>query len=344
MSHVLKVPVMSETPMRWTADALLSCCRTAYFDERLAAPGGDGYALLDLDRVVDSATREELMPLLSLLPCPVIAFGNADSLLAAHADVHVGSFAEAMLLSSKITRAPGAALVLVQLLRALPAMSLERALEIESLAYATLQGGVEHRAWLGTRDVCKTPVGGLSDPLVLTRCGDHLEIRLNRPAGNNAISLALRDALVESLQLVASDNTIRTCVLAGNGKCFSVGGELEEFGGTPDTLSAHLVRTARSPARWLARSSTRIHARLHGACIGAGIELPAFAARVVARRDAFFQLPELKMGLIPGAGGCVSIPRRIGRQRCAWLVLSGRRINAMQALAWGLVDEVVEEL
>ena len=57
-----------------------------------------------------------------------------------------------------------------------------------------------------------------------------------------------------------------------------------------------------------------------------------------AAPGAFFQLPELGMGLVPGAGGTVSLPRRIGRQRTAWLALSGERIDAETALAWGLVD------
>ena len=79
---------------------------------------------------------------------------------------------------------------------------------------------------------------------------------------------------------------------------------------------------------------------MQGACIGAGIELPAFAGRLVADPNAFFELPELSMGLVPGAGGTASIPRRIGRQRTAWLGLTRRRISASQALDWGLVDEI----
>jgi enoyl-CoA hydratase/carnithine racemase len=70
------------------------------------------------------------------------------------------------------------------------------------------------------------------------------------------------------------------------------------------------------------------------------VELPAFAGRVAARADATFWLPELALGLCPGAGGTVSLPRRIGRQRTAWLALSGRAIDARTALDWGLVDEV----
>jgi enoyl-CoA hydratase/carnithine racemase len=79
---------------------------------------------------------------------------------------------------------------------------------------------------------------------------------------------------------------------------------------------------------------------VHGACVGAGVELPAFAGRVVARPDARFRLPEVAMGLVPGAGGTVSIPRRIGRQATALLALTGDTIDAPTALALGLVDEI----
>jgi enoyl-CoA hydratase/carnithine racemase len=79
---------------------------------------------------------------------------------------------------------------------------------------------------------------------------------------------------------------------------------------------------------------------VQGACVGAGLEMAAFAARLIATPEAWFQLPELAMGLIPGAGGCVSVPRRIGRQRAALMFLSGRRINAATALRWGLIDAI----
>ena len=81
--------------------------------------------------------------------------------------------------------------------------------------------------------------------------------------------------------------------------------------------------------------------QVHGACIGAGVELSAFARTVVADPTAFFRLPEVAMGLIPGAGGTVSLPRRIGRQRAAHLAISGNVLEVPTAEGWGLVDRVV---
>ena len=80
--------------------------------------------------------------------------------------------------------------------------------------------------------------------------------------------------------------------------------------------------------------------RLHRACIGAGIELPAFAGTVLAAPDARVRLPEVAMGLVPGAGGTVSLPRRIGRHRTCWLGVTGAELDAEAALAWGLVDRI----
>jgi enoyl-CoA hydratase/carnithine racemase len=75
---------------------------------------------------------------------------------------------------------------------------------------------------------------------------------------------------------------------------------------------------------------------------GAGVEIPTFGHRVTATRNTFFQLPEIRFGLIPGAGGCVSIPARIGRQRAAYMALSAKKINAATALQWGLIDAIVD--
>ena len=88
----------------------------------------------------------------------------------------------------------------------------------------------------------------------------------------------------------------------------------------------------------------RVTAHLHGACAGSGIELPAFASRVVADPSTIISLPEVSLGLVPGAGGTVSLPRRIGRHRTALLGLSGLPVSAGTARAWGLVDELAQSM
>ena len=80
--------------------------------------------------------------------------------------------------------------------------------------------------------------------------------------------------------------------------------------------------------------------KLHGRVLGSGVEMAAFCGWVVCSPETVFGLPELQLGLIPGAGGTVSITRRIGRWRAAYLFLSGQSIDADTALDWGLVDAI----
>jgi enoyl-CoA hydratase/carnithine racemase len=275
---------------------------------------------------------------------PLIALIDADAkvdyALIDFADCVITDIAELNVLQAGISRAPIAAMTLIRLSRALESLSPESALDMESMAFAALQGGCEYQRYLDMRESPESPADENTSPVLLVRNEHELTITLNQPAQRNAISVRVRDALVEAFELVRCDDSITRVRLNGNGKCFSVGGALSEFGTCPDTSTAHLVRTLAMPGRHLARIADRCEAYVHGACIGAGVELPAFAARVVASPNSYFQLPEIGFGLIPGAGGCLSIPRRIGRHRFNWLALTGKRINARTALEWGLVDEV----
>jgi enoyl-CoA hydratase/carnithine racemase len=149
----------------------------------------------------------------------------------------------------------------------------------------------------------------------------------------------MRDALTAALAAAAREPGVRV-VLAGAGPDFCTGGDLDEFGSRPDPAIAHLVRLTRSPALLLHQMSARATALLHGACLGAGIELPAFAGQVIAAGDARLGLPELRLGLIPGAGGTVSLTRRISRWRTAYLALTGLSLSAEDALSWGLIDAI----
>jgi enoyl-CoA hydratase len=237
---------------------------------------------------------------------------------------------------------PVASAVLVQVLRSVVRLPTDEALSVESFGYAVLQGGREFAEWLanGRNRAVRAKSRREQDIVLLHREGERLEIVLNSPATRNALSVLMRDALTDAFKLVAIDDSIRDVRVSANGPCFSAGGDLDEFGTTNDVAEAHGIRMLRMPARYLAAHAARYRFRVHGACIGAGIELPAFAGRLVASSDAFFQLPEVGMGLIPGAGGCVSIARRIGRQRAAYLAILGDRCPAERALAWGLIDAI----
>jgi enoyl-CoA hydratase/carnithine racemase len=292
------------------------------------------------NETLPESARLKIEPWLRQLPCPSLGIARGTSPLTVACDVVLEQAGEAQALTDHIRRSPVAAAVLVQLLRTTASLPLAEALTAESLAYATLQSGPEFRRWLDANRAEAPAVIDDGPAVVMQRDGAALTLELNRSSNRNAMSVEMRDALVEALQLVLSDDSIRQVRLSGRGKCFSTGGDLGEFGTAPDPAIAHLVRSLALPGRLLAACAERVEVHMHGACIGSGIEFPAFAGRITASEDAYFQLPELKFGLIPGAGGCVSIARRIGRQRTAWLVLSGKRIDARQALEWGLVDVV----
>jgi enoyl-CoA hydratase/carnithine racemase len=212
----------------------------------------------------------------------------------------------------------------------------------ESLAYSTLQAGPEFARWLSERGPARVPE--IADPVRVARDGDVVRIAFNRPQRHNAFSTDARAALLEALAVAQLDPSVTGVVLSGNGPSFCSGGDLAEFGTFADPASAHLARTRYSPALALdalaARLGRACRAEVHGRVIGSGLEMAAFCGWVTARDDAVFGLPELALGLLPGAGGTVSVTRRIGRWRTAYLVLSGRTVGAPTALEWGLVDEV----
>jgi hypothetical protein len=253
--------------------------------------------------------------------------------------VGVRDVAEALAdLEARVTAHPVAATTLVGLLRAAPGGSTEAGLLIESLAYSVLQAGPEFASWRRAHPpVAVAP--GVGPAVLVDRRGDDVTITLNRPQRHNAYGRSMRDGLCEALAVALADPACRVA-LAGAGPSFCSGGDLAEFATLADPASAHLVRTARSPARLIAALAGRVSVRIHGYCAGSGIELPAFAGEVRAHPDTVIWLPEMDMGLIPGAGGTVSLPARIGAARTAWMVLSGARIDAATALAWGLVDSV----
>ena len=258
--------------------------------------------------------------------------------------VTVGSVTDALTeLSERCGRWPQAAAVCDDVLRASEgAGSTFAGVVTESLAYSTLQAGHEFARWLAERGPAVMP--DIANPVQAERDGDRLLIRFNRPQRHNAFSTDARGALLEALEVARLDPSVTEVVLSGNGPSFCSGGDLAEFGTFADPASAHLARTRHSPALVLdgltARLGRGCRADVHGQVLGSGLEMAAYCGWVRAHPDTVLGLPELSLGLLPGAGGTVSVTRRIGRWRTAYLVLSGKRIDAATALRWGLVDEV----
>ncbi|WP_053753698.1 enoyl-CoA hydratase/isomerase family protein [Streptomyces sp. MMG1533] len=303
-----------------------------------------------LSPTVGIATRrppDRLRPLLEALTLTLAAphveadaDGSADTDTDARQLVSVADPRKAFEeLADIVERHPRASIALGQLLRQTPTLGTLQGLAAEAAAYSMLLGGTEFAAWLAGRGAARPAESDL--PLVrVRRDGGTLSVLLDRPERRNAFSFRMREELFEALHIAALDDTVDEVELTGAGPVFCSGGDLAEFGTATDLVAAYLVRLERAPWRLLDRMRERVTVRVHGAAVGAGIEMAAFAGRVVASPDAFFLLPEVAMGLVPGAGGTVSVPRRIGRWRAAWMMLSGTRVDAATALRWGLVDEV----
>jgi enoyl-CoA hydratase/carnithine racemase len=241
-------------------------------------------------------------------------------------------------LRTAVAHSPRAALACGRLLRQAERLGTDEGLAAEAAVYSMLLSGPEFARWLNDRGDVPTPPVPSAPLVLLERTGGGLSIALNHPDRRNAISFAMREELLAALEVAELDPSVTEVCIHGSGPAFCSGGDLAEFGTSTDPTTAYLVRLARAPWRIVDRLAERVTVRTHGACIGAGVEMAAFAGRVTAAPSAYFALPEVGMGLVPGAGGTVSVTRRIGRWRAGWLMLTGKRLDVATALRWGLVD------
>jgi enoyl-CoA hydratase len=280
----------------------------------------------------------------SFARAPVVVVGVGSEWAAAAAgrwcDVVVSDIREAEEVVAGIEVQPTASAALAMLLRGAEARSVADGLLLESATYSALQAGAGHQAWLQGRPPGRST--RRDQPVVTVERVDEkrLSIRLARPERRNAYNAQMRDELLDALAVATADPAIAEVGLRGEGPVFSSGGDLDEFGTGSDPGANHVLRVGRNVAATLAELADRLTVHVQGTCVGAGVELPAFAGRVITAPEATFRLPELAMGLIPGAGGTVSLPRRIGRHRTAWMALTGRSIDAETAHHWGLVDTI----
>ncbi len=302
-----------------------------------------GVVLVDGDGLPDvlsaPAAAGEALDRLAMVPAVVVGVVSEPATRRPDwADVVVApDSAELAATLATVATNPLAAVTLAVLLRGAHRRTVAQGLVAESMAYGLLQAGPEFASWRSRVPVRDHPADS-GPPVLVTRSGPELSITLNRPHVLNAFSAPMRDELVAALQVAVVDPSVTTVVVRGAGSSFCSGGDLDEFGSRSDPATAHLVRLQRSAGRSLAEVADRTTAHIHGATVGSGIELAAFAHRVVADRATRLSLPEVHLGLIPGAGGTVSLPRRIGRHATMLLAVGPPWIDAETALAWGLVD------
>lgn len=182
----------------------------------------------------------------------------------------------------------------------------------------------------------------MSQLVLAERDGPVLVLTLHRPEKRNALNAALRAALRDALAKDRDDPDTRVVVLKGAGdKAFAAGADVEEMAArTPWEQRAFISPPHIYGA--VASHPKPVVAALNGHALGAGLELAMACDLRIASSAAKLGQPEITLGIIPGGGGTQRLPRLVGAGRAARMVLTGDAIDAQTALAWGLVEEVVE--
>ena len=314
---------MPDTP-RWDLAAAEAATTSIDLRREVGAAVGVPVVVLDPHPADDSARWNAVFERLHELAVVTVAEkGTADAL---------GPVEE---LVAAVHAQPQAACITALHLRTLPE-DLTAALHQESLAYATLQAGAAHRSWLDGRGRRTRRDDG--SRVVLDDGPDGLSITLTRPRLHNLLDRRGRDELAAAFRAAALIDPTRPIHWRAEGPSFCAGGDPAEFGTVTDPTTAHLIRSAANPGPAIAAVADRLHVDVHGACVGAGIELAAFASTLTAAPDTRFRLPELAMGLLPGVGGTWSISRRIGRRALLRWLLLDLDVDTATALEWGLID------
>ena len=178
-----------------------------------------------------------------------------------------------------------------------------------------------------------TAINAVTD---LSKDGDIAVITLNSPPVN-ALSAPVRDGLSDAFKQAIADSSVKAIVLICDGKTFIAGADISEFGKAPKGASLFDVQNAMED------SPKPVIAAIHGTALGGGLEVALCAHYRVAVPSAKCGLPEVNLGLLPGAGGTQRLPRIVGPEAALDMVTSGKHLGAKQCLEVGLVDELAPE-
>lgn len=176
--------------------------------------------------------------------------------------------------------------------------------------------------------------------IIYEKEGAIAHISLDRPAVLNAYNVQMRDDFSEALRAVADDSDVRALLITGEGRAFCAGADLTEFGTAPSLVIARQVRWLRDVWGQMIDLEIPVVAAVHGYCIGSGLEIALLCDIRMATEDTIFAMPEVKLGMIPAAGGTQTLPRHAGTSQALDLLLTGRRFTAREALEMGLVTRL----
>jgi len=183
----------------------------------------------------------------------------------------------------------------------------------------------------------------VQQPLVLLeRIGSAVAVvRLNRPHVRNALDLNIRKELAEVFRGFSEEENLRCVVLTGNDECFAAGADIEDMSRI-DAMQMYHRHTERLWAA-VAECPVPVISAVNGYALGGGLELAMNTDIIIAGRSARFGQPEVKVGIMPGAGGTQRLTRAIGKFQAMYLCMTGHLISAEEAYAMGLVSKVVDD-
>lgn len=190
--------------------------------------------------------------------------------------------------------------------------------------------------------MCRSEIANNFQAIIYEKYNSIGYVTLNRPEALNVYNLQMRDELYQVLSAIKDDLEVRVVIFRGAGeRAFCAGADLSEFLSAPSPVIARRVRWERDVWRLFLSLPQPLIAALHGYVLGSGIEIALCCDLRIASEDARFGLPEVSLGIIPAAGGTQTLPRTIGRAKSLEMFITSGWINAEEALAVGLVNQVV---
>ncbi len=183
----------------------------------------------------------------------------------------------------------------------------------------------------------------MAEPVILTLEGPLAVVTLSAPP-LNIFNLEMRDGLIEALRAVDDIDDVKAMILRADGRHFSAGADLSEFGSAESIFEGRRIRWDRDPWGRLWDLRVPTIAALHGTAVGSGLEMSLLCDLRLAAPDTLLGLPETKLGMLPAAGGTQSLTRAVGPHAALPVVALGTTMTAAEALDRGLVTDVVDDV